>query len=197
MGVVMSKWANRIETFLMARTNIDLRNAMTTCTSEMKKQTQGLSEMPLANAGDQQGHRIFSARSLSLALMICCLFFVANSAIAAIEPASCGDCHTYPLTDGARGTSTGAVVGMLVGLTSTLVYIFMFKGWLFIPGTNNFPDTSEYWLFGIQPEAFGAVGALLNFTFAWVVSKMTAPPPEHIQHLVEDIRVPRSTANAA
>jgi cation/acetate symporter len=96
-----------------------------------------------------------------------------------------------------RVNSTGAVVGMLVGLTSTLVYIFMFKGWLFIPGTNNFPDTSEYWLFGIQPEAFGAVGALLNFTFAWVVSKMTAPPPEHIQHLVEEIRVPRSTANAA
>ncbi len=90
-----------------------------------------------------------------------------------------------------RLNSTGAVVGMLVGLTTTLVYIFMFKGWLFIPDTNNFPNTSEYWLFGIQPEAFGAVGALLNFVSAWVVSKLTTPPPDHIQHLVEDIRVPR------
>jgi len=90
-----------------------------------------------------------------------------------------------------RMNSSGAVVGMLVGLISTLVYIFMFKGWLFIPGTNNFPNTPAYWLFGIQPEAFGAVGALLNFVSAWVVSKLTAAPPEHIQHLVEDIRVPR------
>ncbi len=90
-----------------------------------------------------------------------------------------------------RVNSTGAVVGMLVGLTTTLVYIFMFKGWLFIPDTNNFPNTPDNWLFGIQPEAFGAVGALLNFASAWVVSKLTAPPPEHIQHLVEDIRVPR------
>jgi cation/acetate symporter len=96
-----------------------------------------------------------------------------------------------------RVNSTGAVVGMLVGLTSTLVYIFMFKGWLFIPGTNNFPNTSEYWLFGIQPEAFGAVGAMLNFASAWVVSKLTAPPPEYIQHLVEDIRVPRVASTAA
>ncbi len=96
-----------------------------------------------------------------------------------------------------RVNSTGAVVGMLVGLSSTLIYIFMFKGWLFIPETNNFPNTSEYWLFGIQPEAFGAVGALLNFVSAWVVSKLTSPPPDHIQHLVEDIRVPRGAATAA
>ena len=96
-----------------------------------------------------------------------------------------------------RVNARGAIVGMLVGLTSTLVYIFMFKGWLFIPGTNTFPNTPDYWLFGIQPEAFGAVGALLNFVSAWVVSKLTAPPPEHIQHLVEDIRVPRATGTAA
>jgi cation/acetate symporter len=96
-----------------------------------------------------------------------------------------------------RANSTGAIIGMLVGLTTTLVYIFMFKGWLFIPGTNNFPDSPEHWLFGIQPEAFGAVGALLNFVSAWVVSKLTAPPPEHIQHLVEDIRVPRGAGTAS
>jgi len=86
----------------------------------------------------------------------------------------------------------GAVVGMLVGLSVTLVYIFLYKGWLFIPGTNSFPNTAEYWLLGIQPESFGAIGAFFNFVAAYLVSKMTAPPPEHIQHLVEDIRVPKA-----
>ena len=87
--------------------------------------------------------------------------------------------------------SQGAIVGMLVGLLSTMIYIFVFKGWFFVPGTNTLPNTPDNWLFGIQPEAFGAVGALLNFGSAWLVSKVTAPPPAHIQALVEDIRVPR------
>ena len=47
------------------------------------------------------------------------------------------------------------------------------------------------WFFGISPNAFGAIGALVNFGVAYAVSKVTAPPPEHIQHLVEDIRVPK------
>jgi cation/acetate symporter len=90
-----------------------------------------------------------------------------------------------------RMNSQGAIVGMLVGLLSTMIYIFVFKGWFFVPGTNTLPNTPDNWLFGIQPEAFGAVGALLNFGSAWLVSKVTAPPPAHIQALVEDIRVPR------
>ncbi len=85
----------------------------------------------------------------------------------------------------------GAVAGMLVGLGTTLVYIFVYKGWFFIPGTANLANTPDNWLFGIQPESFGAVGALLNFITAIVISKVTAPPPAHIQDLVEDIRVPR------
>jgi cation/acetate symporter len=96
-----------------------------------------------------------------------------------------------------RANNTGAVAGMLVGLGSTLVYIFMYKGWLFIPGTNTFPNTAEYWFMGIQPESFGAIGALLNFATAFIVSKLTAEPPEHIQHLVEDIRVPRGAGSAS
>jgi len=92
---------------------------------------------------------------------------------------------------------TGAVAGMLTGLITTLVYIFVYKGWFFIPGTNNLPNNASNWLFGIQPESFGAVGALFNFTTAFIVSKFTAPPPEHIQHLVEDIRVPKGAGSAA
>jgi cation/acetate symporter len=86
---------------------------------------------------------------------------------------------------------TGAVAGMLAGLIATLVYIFVYKGWFFVPGTNNLANTPDNWLFGIQPESFGAVGALLNFVVAFIVAKSTEEPPEHIQHLVEDIRVPK------
>jgi cation/acetate symporter len=95
-----------------------------------------------------------------------------------------------------RVNNTGAVVGMLVGLGSTLVYIFTYKGWFFIPGTNMLDNTTANHLFGIAPEAFGAVGAILNFTFATLVSKVTTPPPEHIQHLVEDIRIPKGAGAA-
>lgn len=91
---------------------------------------------------------------------------------------------------------TGAIVGMLTGLLSTLLYIFWFKGWFFIPGTAMAANTPDNWFMGISPEAFGAVGALLNFSSAYVVSKFTPPPPEHIQHLVEDIRVPRGAGTA-
>jgi cation/acetate symporter len=95
-----------------------------------------------------------------------------------------------------RLNSTGAVAGMLAGLTSTLIYIFWFKGWLFIPGTAMAANTPDNWFLGIQPESFGAVGALINIVVAVVVSKLTAPPPDHIQHLVEDIRVPHQRGNS-
>ena len=95
-----------------------------------------------------------------------------------------------------RMNREGAIVGMLVGLTTTLVYIFWFKGWFFVPGTEMAPNTVDNWFMGISPEAFGAVGALLNFVSAWIVSKVTAAPPEHIQHLVEDIRVPKGASVA-
>lgn len=57
----------------------------------------------------------------------------------------------------------GAIVGMLTGLLSTLLYIFWFKGWFFIPGTEMAANTPDNWFMGISPEAFGAVGAMLNF----------------------------------
>jgi cation/acetate symporter len=93
--------------------------------------------------------------------------------------------------------NTGAVVGMLAGLGTTLIYIFIYKGWFFIPGTNNLANTADNWVMGIQPESFGAVGALINFIVAMIVSKVTAAPPEHIQHLVEDIRVPKGAGAAS
>ncbi len=95
-----------------------------------------------------------------------------------------------------RVNNTGAVCGMLAGLGSTLVYIFWFKGWFFIPGTAMAADTASNWILGISPGSFGAVGALINFVVALSISSVTAPPPEHIQHLVEDIRVPMGAGSA-
>jgi cation/acetate symporter len=82
----------------------------------------------------------------------------------------------------------GAIAGMVVGLTFTFGYIFYFK---FVGAEWN---TAEYWWFGISPEGIGAVGALLNFATAWMVSRWTAPVPPEIPVLVEQIRVPRGAA---
>ena len=95
-----------------------------------------------------------------------------------------------------RVNNIGAVCGMLAGLGLTLVYIFWFKGWFFIPGTNMAPDNAANWWLGIAPGSFGAVGALVNFVVALTVSSFTPAPPEHIQHLVEDIRVPMGSGGA-
>ncbi len=92
--------------------------------------------------------------------------------------------------------TAGAVAGMLTGLIATCLYIFTYLGWFFIPGTNMLPNTPDNWLFGISPLSFGTVGAILNFVAAFVVMKLTAPPPVHIQELVESIRVPRGAGAA-
>lgn len=95
-----------------------------------------------------------------------------------------------------RVNKEGAIAGMLVGLIFTAVYIFVYKGWFFIPGTNNLPDTADNYVFGISPLSIGAVGALINFIVAFVVSSMTKEPPEEIQHLVESIRIPKGAGGA-
>lgn len=95
-----------------------------------------------------------------------------------------------------RVNSTGAIAGMLAGLLSTAVYIFLYLGWFFIPGTASMANTPENWLFGISPLSFGAIGAVINFVVAFIVSSLTAPPPIHIQELVESVRYPRGAGVA-
>ena len=90
----------------------------------------------------------------------------------------------------------GAIAGMLTGLLVTLVYIFLHKGWLFIPDTNSFTDADPL-LGTIKSTSFGAIGAILNFTAAFTVSKMTTPIPQEIDDLVESVRVPKGAAAAA
>ncbi len=95
-----------------------------------------------------------------------------------------------------RINGKGAIAGMLAGITLTLVYIFMFKGWLFISGTANFPDTKEYWFFGVNPLGIGFFGAIVNFIVAYAVSLATEPPPQEIQDLVESVRYPKGAGAA-
>jgi len=95
-----------------------------------------------------------------------------------------------------RVNSKGAVAGMVVGLVTTLVYIFLYLGWFFIPGTASFANTPDNWLFGISPLAFGAVGAVINFAVAYAVSLSTEAPPQAIQDLVESVRTPKGAGAA-
>ena len=88
----------------------------------------------------------------------------------------------------------GAIAGMLAGLFITLFYVFAHKGLFFIKGTEYLDLIGgKNSFFGITPEAFGAVGAMVNFIVAFVVDKFTPEPPEHIQHLVENVRTPRGS----
>lgn len=89
-----------------------------------------------------------------------------------------------------RMNKEGAITGMLSGLVFTMSYIVYFK---FVHPELN---TAANWLFGISPEGIGALGMVINIAIALVVSRMTTPPSEEIQNLVEDIRIPKGAGKA-
>ncbi|MBA85769.1 sodium:solute symporter family protein [Thalassobius sp. S69A] len=89
----------------------------------------------------------------------------------------------------------GAVAGMLAGLVVTLIYIFLHKGWFFIPGTNSFTDADPL-LGTIKSTSFGAIGAAINFVVAYLVANTTEETPQEIKDLVESVRVPRGAGAA-
>lgn len=95
-----------------------------------------------------------------------------------------------------RMNDKGAICGMVAGLAITLVYIFTYLGWFFIPGTNMLTNTPDNWFMGISPASFGSVGALINFAVAYAVSMVTAEPPQEIQDLVESVRTPKGAGAA-
>ncbi|WNF47312.1 sodium:solute symporter family protein [Pseudomonas sp. SG20056] len=95
-----------------------------------------------------------------------------------------------------RVNDKGAIAGMLVGLVFTVVYIFLYLGWFFIPGTATFANTPDNWMFGISPLSIGTVGALINFAVAYAVSLATVAPPKEIQELVESVRTPKGAGGA-
>ena len=95
-------------------------------------------------------------------------------------------------------TDKGASAGMLAGLAVTLFYVFAHKGIFFVKGTEYLELIGgANAFFTITPEAFGTVGAIVNFAVAYLVSKMGAPVPQHIQSLVESVRVPKGAGAAS
>lgn len=83
-----------------------------------------------------------------------------------------------------RMNREGAISGMVCGLLFTAAYIVYFR---FI---NPAADTVEHWWFGVSPEGIGTVGMLLNFAVALLVARFFPAPPEEVQRMVENIRVP-------
>ncbi len=90
----------------------------------------------------------------------------------------------------------GAIAGMVAGIAVTLFYVFQHKGIFFIADWKYLESWGSNWFFGIEPNAFGFVGAIVNFAVAFAVDKVTPEPPQHIQQLVLDVRTPRGAADA-
>ena len=84
----------------------------------------------------------------------------------------------------------GAIAGMLAGIGITLLYVFQHKGIMFIQSTSFLGNMESNWFLGIEPNAFGAIGAMVNFIVAYIVSKKNDPPPIEIKEMVERIRLP-------
>ncbi|AXP82887.1 Cation/acetate symporter ActP [Mariniflexile rhizosphaerae] len=84
----------------------------------------------------------------------------------------------------------GAIAGMIVGILSMLFYMLKFKfDWF---GGGGKAD----WWFGISPEGFGTVAMILNFIVSIVIMKFTPEPPQDVQDIVENIRIPNGAGEA-
>ncbi|SFR81652.1 MULTISPECIES: sodium:solute symporter family protein [Maribacter] len=84
----------------------------------------------------------------------------------------------------------GAISGMVVGIILMLFYMTKFKfGWF---GGGTATD----WWFGISPEGFGSIAMIANFIVAIIVLQFTPEPPEDVQEIVENIRIPSGAGEA-
>ncbi|NAX22645.1 sodium:solute symporter family protein [Vibrio sp. V39_P1S14PM300] len=90
----------------------------------------------------------------------------------------------------------GAIAGMITGIGITLFYVFQHKGILFIPEWTYLESWGSNWFLGIEPNAFGAIGAVFNFIVAFAVSKVTTETPQEVKDLVEHVRVPVGAGEA-
>ena len=93
-----------------------------------------------------------------------------------------------------RMNSKGAIAGMIVGITLMLFYMIRYKTGLI--GVMDARPASEWW-FGTSPEGFGTIAMIVNIIISVVVSRMTAPPPENVQEMVESIRIPSDAGEAS
>jgi len=91
----------------------------------------------------------------------------------------------------------GAVAGMIVGITLMLFYMLKFKFGIFDGGKEVVARLKQDWWFGISPEGFGSIAMGVNFVVAIVVNKFTPEPPEEVQEIVENIRIPSGAGEAS
>ncbi|MBS9462172.1 cation acetate symporter [Flagellimonas sp. 389] len=91
----------------------------------------------------------------------------------------------------------GAVAGMVVGILLMLFYMLKFKFGIFDGGKSAVEGLKASWWFGISPEGFGTIAMLVNFVVSLVVNKFTKAPPENVQQIVEDIRIPSGAGEAS
>ncbi len=84
----------------------------------------------------------------------------------------------------------GAIAGMVVGISLMLFYMLKFKFGIFDGGKLAVAGLKEDWWFGISPEGFGSVAMVVNFIVSITIMKFTPAPPEEVQKIVEDIRIP-------
>lgn len=96
-----------------------------------------------------------------------------------------------------RISGPAAVAGMIAGIGITMLYVFQHKGIMFIPGTSFLGGMEPNWFMGISPNAFGAVGAVVNFAVAFLVTSMTGPAPKEIGEMVDNFRVPAGSGAAS
>jgi Predicted symporter len=90
----------------------------------------------------------------------------------------------------------GAIAGMVAGISVTLFYVFQHKGILFVADWTYLESLGSNWILGIEPNAFGAVGAVCNFVVAIIVSRLTKETPQEVQDLVEHVRMPSGAGDA-
>jgi cation/acetate symporter len=96
-----------------------------------------------------------------------------------------------------RMNKEGAIAGMIIGLSLMLFYMLKFKFGLFDGGKEAVAGLKASWWFNISPEGFGTVAMFVNFIISVVVSRMTAAPPENVQEIVENIRIPSGAGEAS
>ncbi|MBL4746427.1 MAG: cation acetate symporter [Flavobacteriaceae bacterium] len=96
-----------------------------------------------------------------------------------------------------RMNKEGAISGMIVGLLFMIFYMMKFKFGIFDGGGKEVvASLKSDWWFGISPEGFGTIAMLANFTVSMIVSRFTPPPPQEVQDIVEDIRIPSGAGDA-
>ena len=96
-----------------------------------------------------------------------------------------------------RMNKEGAIAGMIVGITAMGLYILKFKFGVFDGGLTAVEALKKDWWFGISPEGFGTIAMILNFAVSIIVMKFTKDPPQYVQDIVENIRIPSGAGDAS